>query len=47
MAQAEKAGAQIVKRAHQTFWGGYSVYFQDPDGDLWEVTWNSAWKFED
>ena len=47
MAQAEKAGAKIVKRAHQTFWGGYSGYFQDPDGHLWEVTWNPAWKFED
>lgn len=40
MAQADKAGATIVKRAHETFWGGYAGYFQDPDGHLWEVVWN-------
>ena len=40
MAHAEKAGATIVKRAHETFWGGYAGYFQDPDGHLWEVVWN-------
>ena len=40
MAQADKAGATIVKRAHDTFWGGYAGYFQDPDGHLWEVVWN-------
>ena len=40
MAQAESAGATIVKRAHNTFWGGYAGYFQDPDGHLWEVVWN-------
>lgn len=43
MAQAEAAGAVIVKRAHVTFWGGYSGYFQDPDGHLWEVVWNPQW----
>jgi uncharacterized protein len=40
MAQAGTAGALIVKPAHDTFWGGYSGYFQDPDQHLWEVTWN-------
>ena len=40
MAQAERAGAVIVKRGHETFWGGYAGYFQDPDGHLWEVVWN-------
>ncbi len=40
MAQAERAGAAIVKRAHDTFWGGYAGYFQDPDQHLWEVVWN-------
>lgn len=44
MAQAESAGAVIVKPAHQTFWGGYSGYFQDPDGHLWEVVWNPEWE---
>ena len=40
MAQAESAGARIVKRADKTFWGGYAGYFQDPDGHLWEVVFN-------
>ena len=38
--QARQAGATIVKEAADTFWGGYSGYFQDPDGHLWEVAWN-------
>ena len=40
MAQAERAGASIVKSAQATFWGGYAGYFQDPDRHLWEVAWN-------
>jgi uncharacterized protein len=40
MAEAEAAGATIVKRAHPTFWGGYAGYFQDPDQHVWEVVWN-------
>ena len=40
MAEAARAGATIVKQAHETFWGGYSGYFADPDGHLWEVVWN-------
>ncbi len=40
MAQAERAGATIIKRAHTTFWGGYAGYFEDPDRHLWEVVWN-------
>lgn len=40
MAQAAAAGAAIVKPAHDTFWGGYAGYFQDPDGHLWEAVWN-------
>lgn len=47
MAQAGTAGAVIVKRAHETFWGGYAGYFQDPDGHLWEVAWNPQWLPED
>jgi catechol 2,3-dioxygenase-like lactoylglutathione lyase family enzyme len=42
MEQASRAGARIVKRAGKTFWGGYTGYFQDPDGHLWEVAWNPA-----
>lgn len=37
---ARKAGAVIQKEAEDTFWGGYSGYFKDPDGYLWEVAWN-------
>lgn len=44
MDQAHSAGAFIVKPAHDTFWGGYSGYFQDPDGHLWEVVWNPQWE---
>lgn len=40
MAQAARAGARVVKAAHDTFYGGYAGYFQDPDGHLWEVAWN-------
>lgn len=40
MATAGAAGAMIVKQAHATFWGGYSGYFKDPDGHLWEIVWN-------
>ena len=43
MAQAAQAGARIVKPAHDTFWGGYAGYFQDPDGHLWEAVWNPQW----
>ena len=47
MEEAKKAGAVIVKRAQNTVWGGYSGYFQDPDGHLWEVAWNPQWRVED
>jgi catechol 2,3-dioxygenase-like lactoylglutathione lyase family enzyme len=47
MAQAGRAGAVIVKPAHDTFWGGYAGYFQDPDAHLWEVAWNPQWVLEE
>jgi uncharacterized protein len=40
MKAAELAGAEIIKPAQETFWGGYAGYFSDPDGHLWEVVWN-------
>ena len=40
MAQAVAAGASMVKPPQQVFWGGYSGYFSDPDGHLWEVAYN-------
>ncbi|WP_399678029.1 VOC family protein [Xenophilus sp.] len=42
MAQAQQAGARLVKQAAPTFWGGYAGYFADPDGYLWEIVWNPA-----
>lgn len=42
MDRAERAGATIIKRPRDTFWGGYAGYFQDPDRHLWEVVWNPA-----
>jgi len=44
MEEVKKAGAVITVPAHETFWGGYSGYFQDPDGHLWEVVWNPQWE---
>ena len=46
MEQAARAGAVIVKPAHNTVWGGYAGYFQDPDAHLWEVAWNPQWVIE-
>eukprot|EP00112_Aurelia_sp_Birch-Aquarium-sp1_P007045 Seg17693.2 transcript_id=Seg17693.2/GoldUCD/mRNA.D3Y31 product="putative protein YraH" protein_id=Seg17693.2/GoldUCD/D3Y31 len=47
LAKAEKAGAKIVKPAEDTFWGGYSGYFTDPDGYLWEVAYGDCWEFNE
>lgn len=40
IAEAEAAGARVVKAAEEAPWGGRSGYFADPDGHLWEVAWN-------
>lgn len=40
--EAEAAGARLVKPAQEAVWGGYSGYFSDPDGFLWEVAWNPS-----
>jgi uncharacterized protein len=42
LAEAEAAGARILKPAQQAFWGGYSGYFADPDDFVWEVAWNPS-----
>ena len=41
--EAKAAGATIPKPAEDAFWGGYTGYFADPDGHLWEVAWNPDW----
>jgi hypothetical protein len=38
--EAIEKGATLVKPAEEAFWGGYSGYFSDPDGFLWEIAWN-------
>ncbi|MEW6544469.1 MAG: VOC family protein [Nitrospirota bacterium] len=47
MEQAGKAGANILKPAGETFWGGYAGYFQDPDDHLWEIAWNPRMQIPD
>jgi uncharacterized protein len=42
LAEAEAAGAKILKPAQEAFWGGYSGYFSDLDGFSWEIAWNPS-----
>lgn len=44
---AQEAGGRIEKPAQDVFWGGYSGYFSDPDGFLWEVAYSDSWEFND
>ena len=46
LAEAVKAGAKLVKPGQKAFWGGYSGYFSDPDGHLWEVAHNPFWPLD-
>ena len=39
-AEVAAAGARVIKPPEEVYWGGYSGYFADPDGHLWEVAWN-------
>ena len=41
--QARAAGAEIAREPAETFWGGYSGVFHDPDGHAWEVAHNPGW----
>jgi uncharacterized protein len=45
-AQVERRGGRIVKHPEVAEWGGYSGYFADPDGHLWEVAHNPGWKLD-
>lgn len=45
LARAVEAGGTLEKPAADTFWGGYSGYFSDPDGYLWEVAYGESWDF--
>lgn len=44
-ARVAEAGAHIAKVPQDTFWGGYSGYFTDPDGHYWEVAWGPMFDF--
>lgn len=46
IAEAEGAGATIGRRGAETFWGGYSGVFIDPDGHPWEVAHNPFWTLD-
>ncbi len=46
MREAQAAGAKILKEPEDVSWGGYSGYFSDPDGFLWEVAWNPHFSVE-
>jgi uncharacterized protein len=41
--EARRAGGQIAREGAETFWGGYSGIFVDPDGHPWEVAHNPRW----
>jgi catechol 2,3-dioxygenase-like lactoylglutathione lyase family enzyme len=41
--EAVAAGGTLLRPAEDTFWGGHSGYFADPDGHLWEIAWNPHW----
>ena len=41
--EARAAGARIAREGGETFWGGYSGVFVDPDGHPWEVAYNPHW----
>jgi hypothetical protein len=43
---AKRSGAKILKPPQEVFWGGYSGYFADPDGHVWEVAYNPFWKLD-
>ncbi len=40
IAELENKGVTIVKKPEEVFWGGYSSYIADPDGNLWEIAYN-------
>ena len=47
LAEAVEAGARLLKPGQKVFWGGYSGYFADLDGRLWEVAHNPFWPLDE
>lgn len=46
-ARLKDAGVDITTPPHKAFWGGYSGYFADPEGNAWEVAYNPFWTFDE
>ncbi len=46
-ARLETAGVTVTTKPHKAFWGGYSGYFADPEGNAWEVAFNPFWTFDE
>ncbi|MEX0582832.1 MAG: VOC family protein [Sneathiella sp.] len=46
LAEVSSLGAEVIKPAEEVFWGGYSGYFRDLDGHLWEVAWNPGFEID-
>lgn len=44
--ELKKRGVDIVKNPEKAFWGGYSGYVADPDGNLWEMAYNPFVKMD-
>ncbi len=47
LARARDAGGTVTKPATDTEWGGFSGYFTDPEGQLWEVAFNPFWSVDE
>ncbi|WP_343232801.1 MULTISPECIES: VOC family protein [unclassified Modicisalibacter] len=47
LSEAQRAGGRLVKEPREADWGGYSGYFADPDGHLWEVAYNPFFPIDD
>ncbi|MBR7828094.1 VOC family protein [Actinospica sp. MGRD01-02] len=47
LAHAVESGGSMVKPPQKVFWGGYSGYFADPEGNLWEVAHNPFWPLDE
>ena len=45
--RAINAGATALKAPEPVFWGGYSGYYADPDGHVWEIAHNPFWPIDD
>lgn len=46
LSKVKQLGATIIKPAQKVYWGGYSGYFEDPDGHLFEVAYNPFWELD-